>query len=277
MLELVLELSFVMGQMWACIPRLQLLADATGLDKADASRTLARLIGKGALMLQKHRDERLYSIQLFCKEVPLRHARPPASDPQKSEAAVQALRVVQERRLGGSADGSGQMHLPGRIALERAEDLDLEKSAMGAMLETPAVQRPEELLSADLPDAVFAQELEQMVRRAVEEQPRSRGPGLAGRATVDRVASCERGLTEEQRFLWDALKAEFARGGERSMADFRQWAPKWKQRLLEDGFALREAVSEHRLKKEKADNPGGYILWQYDLYRQTNRRLPLQI
>jgi len=271
-LELVLELSFEMEHMWACIPRLQMLADACGLDKADASRTLRRLIHKGALMLQRHKDETLYTVAVTCETVPMRQVKDPVICPDRAEAAREALRGIQERRQDGEADPSGQIRLP-RILEERAEDHAAPEMALQVMLDepTPAPTPSPDTETTDrkvdpaeaLFDPVFTAKLEADARKAMAES------GVAEAAPLpfegdELVESCRRGLEARQLEIFDAVQREFARGGPRAIADFRANAKNWRKRILADPYAVHEAVSDHRLRcKGAAQMPGKWMWWVF--------------
>lgn len=268
----VIELaSFGSGQKKAHIPTQALLATACGLHRSDVCRALKRLITMGALSLRRHREETLYEIELHCDTVP---RRTQVSN-QERDAAMAALLELQERRQGGRADPSGQARLHG--VLGPAEDARLETDALRAALEPPAeqsglsVQRNvptvppnpapvERGLDPDEVDRQMAEFRRNMAAGSRSGPEKGRGVRSSAGTPPVNLDDYKLGLTAEQAYLWDCLVEEARRGSEVGWDEFVRYAPAWRKRLQEHPVALREAISDHKLRsKGAADLPGAYI------------------
>lgn len=273
----VIELaSFGCGQKKAHIPTQALLATACGLHRSDVCRALKRLITMGALSFIRHREDALYEIEVHCDTVPRRTQ----VTTQEREAAMAAILELQERRRGGRADPNGQERLYG--VLGPAEDAALETDALRAALEpnaernTPTVERntlgvqqnsprPQE---PELDPAEVTRHMDEFRRRMAAGSGSRSSASWSGRGAKSTSPAGERdnldryklGLDPEQSHLWDCLVTEIQRGSAVGWSEFVQYAPLWRKRLLEHPAALREAISDHKLRaKGSADLPGAYI------------------
>ncbi len=131
-LELITVLSFDLGQLYACVPLLEDLAEACEVHKADLTRTLQRLADAGAIEERREADARLYTYKVFTNSMPKRKCV--AAKVEAGLRARERLLAVNRRRLNGTADANGQERLP--MALEeKREDHAAPEMVLKVLLE----------------------------------------------------------------------------------------------------------------------------------------------
>ena len=280
-LNLLEELSFGCGQMCACIPRQATLATACGIHPSDLCRVLKRLNDKGCISLRQHQRETLYAIELHCPAVPRRQA---AGENAAKADALQELKALQERRMNGTADASGQLRFR---SMHEAEDLSLEREALRAEMEVaaasaPPVSGPKQVSPTPSNRSEIDDEMEREIAAFHE---RMRTPAIAADplpppspivppARSSEPDSPETSLEDlggslqgEHRHLWDRLCTEARRGSREGLRQFVAYAHLWRRRLVEDPQALSDAVGDHKLRKGgPANSPGGWIYSRYKKY-----------
>ncbi len=283
-LLLVARLSFGCQQKWACVPKQEVLGRAVRLHKSDASKLIRGLIARRALQVLRSGGEVLYQVCLHDMQVPRRE------DDAEAQAALEELLRIQERRHNGRADADGQGRLPGLTAPVN-EDVGLEADALRALLEEdlglpsgvrnvtrglelqtsePGVSdllaRSEALMHLVPGKDEDSAELTEVDMEAVEAIRRDMEP--ARRHGADVLDHFKQGLSGELAYLWDCLVTEFDRvpGGRASL---RRYAGQWRNRLLQNPDAVREAIGDHKLRKGgPADAPGA---WMYQRFCAAGR------
>lgn len=270
MLMLIAELSFDLGQTWACIPCLADFAAVLGVHKSTVSRALRSVRKKGYLQVLMRRDETLYSI---CTET--RGEMAPAHD---DGAQVKAKLVeMNKNRRAGTADADGQQRLPGVLP---SEEIEAPARAFEAMIEVEAA--PENVPrgttlppatratagDAEETDAEFHARLERMTRtmEAVREtpQPQPQAPSRQEIHSLDaEMAKLCRGLKGEPLHALERLREEFKSGGKLQEAVFFKWGRPWRTRAINHPRQCLEVASEHKNMRlctgTTADEPGAWM------------------
>lgn len=274
LLMLVCEMSFDLGQSWACIPALADFAEVLGIHKSTVSRALRSARKKGFLQVLMRADETLYSL---CLET---RGQTPASENGRRDAARKRLVEMNKNRLQGRADADGQQRLPGVLD---SEELDAPAAAFEAMMEAPQAETiPEEATiippttrahadDDDETDAEFHARLERLTMTMEAQRgdppsppPRSStAPGSVNSDTFDdEMDKYCRGLRGEALHAMQRLREEFQSAGRLQEAAFFKWGRVWRRRAVEYTRAVLEACGEHKNKRltgQGADEPGAWI------------------
>lgn len=289
LLRLVCELSFDLGQSWACVPCLADFADVLGIHKSTVSRALRSARKKGYVQVLMRAEETLYGLCLQTREAT------PAAEHVDREEARRKLVELNKNRLQGTADADGQQRLPGILPSEETEAPAL---AFEAILEQPqtATQSPPRVTEPvprgtqenpasraqadDESHDAFQARLEGMVRAAERRRqeeaqaesvrpntesppPRTAAPTTDEQRRLDAMMHkiCA-GLKGEPLHAMQRLREEFASAGKLQEAAFFNWGMKWRQRCKEAPLLVLECAGAHkdmRLNGKPAKEPGAWI------------------
>lgn len=267
-LSLVNELSNDLGQSLALVPCLGDFAAITGVHKSTISRAIRSALKKGYIEILRRKDETLYRV---CIETPGE-----ASTNANNDGAAVRARLVQlnQSRLQGTADVSGQQRLPGILQNEETEAparafsamLDRIDSAPPVLAATPppTIARPPQPEPQPDPEDRLAR-----LQRTMEERRANSGssdPKEQSRAaSTDREAQwaqASTGLQGQALFALELVRDECAKAGSDQEAAFYQYRMSWRNRAERWPVLLSEAAGVHkamRLEGKGADMPGAFI------------------
>lgn len=300
-LTLLLELSYDLGQTWACIPRLEDVGIVLGLHKSTISRALRRLRKNGHVQVLMRREETLYAI---CTTTPGRASAAP--DPDRAQRTRRKLVEINKNRLGGQADPDGQQRLPGVLP---NEELEAPAAAFEALMEEPQAEgreqraessanreprtgnrEPSEKVEADgeESDEAFYRRLENHVNTytitppvdaagkllrlfgreegdpvAIEPTP-SRSPAAGPSTPQDlEMAKLCRGLRGDPLNALQRVREECASAGRIQEATFFKWGRAWRKRCEKYPLQILEVAGEHKSRRHQTGGAKEPGAWMY--------------
>lgn len=276
-LNLVNELSFVLGQSLALIPCLGDFAAATGLHKSTISRAVRSALKKGYLQIVRRRDEILYSV---CTDTPANTPSPDGAEESK-ESAIHRLVKLNEERLQGKSDGNGQQRLPG---IFESEELHAPAQAFAAMLQqdlqaavgtslSPPAAAPAPPAPAPMRQChVTISEIDDRLSRLRDSMDLAReaptAPAPVRRSSVtsqtyeQQWLEMSRGLSGDALYALERLREECQLAGPREEASFYQWRFKWRKRAMHFPRQCAEAVGVCKAMRQEGNapkHPGAFV------------------
>lgn len=269
LLTLLAELSFDLGQTWACIPCLADFAAVLGVHKSTVSRALRSARKKGFLLVLMRREETLYSI---CTET---RGVVAAQAVDASQVKARLLEMNKNRRAG-TADADGQQRLPGVLP---SEEIEAPARAFAALVEDIAkepknvpcetITPPATRATSGDDDNETAEDFKARLERITREEMQREGAPENVRLTTTDAKNMElsmaklcRGVKGEALHALQRFREEFASAGKVQEAAFFKWGGRWRRDALRWPRQCLEVAGEHKALRHTsgaANEPGAWM------------------
>jgi hypothetical protein len=217
--EVILDYSFARGRDVAIVPDLAAFCDLTGLDKGDVSRALQLLLARGIVQRRGPRDAREYafipSAAFWCEKKPLFDVG------RAVERAAQLERMNTQRKLPVE-----EADYDDGVAMAARDDALAQVPVIG---ESPTVTIGKTPISAAIGESPTKSIARDACTRAGDVKN-----NVVQNVNVKRPQFAD----GEAEHVWEQLE-QFA-----DAPDFRQYRPKWLQRVARDPHLVAEGLGD---------------------------------